>query len=91
MIDCCNADLKSMVSTGLASIASCNYDLVSAANGKKTMNILCIGHGGGSLPLFLASKIQGWDVHIPFSAYAFSEELSMFTLPLLHMLFLKRY
>lgn len=56
--------LKSMVSTGLATIASSNYDLVSAAHGKKTMNILCIGHGGGSLPLFLASKIQGAIVHI---------------------------
>ncbi|XP_031268516.1 uncharacterized protein LOC116126991 [Pistacia vera] len=56
--------LKSMVSTGLATIASCNYDLMSAVHGKKTMNILCIGHGGGSLPLFLASKIQGADVHI---------------------------
>ncbi|KAJ0092820.1 hypothetical protein Patl1_25701 [Pistacia atlantica] len=56
--------LKSMVSTGLATIASCNYDLMSAVHGKKTMNILCIGHGGGSLPLFLASKIQGAFVHI---------------------------
>lgn len=48
-----------MVSTGLATIASCNYDLTNVIKGKKTMNILCIGHGGGSLPLFLASKIQG--------------------------------
>ncbi|KAJ4722798.1 S-adenosyl-L-methionine-dependent methyltransferase superfamily protein [Melia azedarach] len=56
--------LKSMVSTGLATIASCNYDLLSTIHGKKTMNILCIGHGGGSLPLFLASKIQGAVVHI---------------------------
>ncbi|RVW90081.1 hypothetical protein CK203_035873 [Vitis vinifera] len=51
--------LKSVLSVGLASIASCNYDLMNAVNGKKTMNILCIGHGGGSLPLFLASKIKG--------------------------------
>ncbi|RVW20950.1 hypothetical protein CK203_107835 [Vitis vinifera] len=50
--------LKSVLSVGLASIASCNYDLMNAVNGKKTMNILCIGHGGGSLPLFLASKIK---------------------------------
>ncbi|KAF7837419.1 S-adenosyl-L-methionine-dependent methyltransferase superfamily protein [Senna tora] len=56
--------LKSMVSTGLATIASCNYDIISAAQGKKPMHILCIGHGGGSLPLFLASKIQGAIVHI---------------------------
>lgn len=48
-----------MVSVGLATIASCNYDIISALQGKKPMHILCIGHGGGSLPLFLASKIQG--------------------------------
>ncbi|KAJ7955484.1 S-adenosyl-L-methionine-dependent methyltransferase superfamily protein [Quillaja saponaria] len=56
--------VKSMVSVGLATIASCNYDITGAVNGKKTMHILCIGHGGGSLPLFLASKIQGALVHI---------------------------
>ncbi|KAE9455525.1 hypothetical protein C3L33_12576, partial [Rhododendron williamsianum] len=59
--------VKSMVSTGLATLASCNYDLKSAVLGKKVMNILCIGHGGGTLPLFLGSKIQGWKravVHI---------------------------
>ncbi|KAI4318169.1 hypothetical protein L6164_025972 [Bauhinia variegata] len=56
--------LKSMVSAGLATIASCNYDIIYALQGKKTMHILCIGHGGGSLPLFLASKIQGAIVHI---------------------------
>lgn len=28
------------------------------------MKILCIGHGGGSIPLFLASKFRGADVHI---------------------------
>ena len=48
-----------MVSAGLATIASCNNDLVDAIYGKKTIRILCIGHGGGSLPLFLATKIQG--------------------------------
>ncbi|KAF2314059.1 hypothetical protein GH714_021809 [Hevea brasiliensis] len=51
--------LKSMVSVGMTTIASCNYDFVDAVYGKKQMRILCIGHGGGSLPLFLASKIQG--------------------------------
>ncbi|KDP33318.1 hypothetical protein JCGZ_12867 [Jatropha curcas] len=56
--------LKSMVSVGLTTIASCNYDLVDAVSGRKTMRILCIGHGGGSLPLFLASKIQGAVVDI---------------------------
>ena len=47
------------MSVGLATVASCNYDIISALQGKKPMNILCIGHGGGSLPLFLASKIPG--------------------------------
>lgn len=55
--------LKSMVSAGLASL-SCNYDLESCAYGKNTMMVLCIGHGGGSLPLFLASKIPGAIIHI---------------------------
>lgn len=52
-----------MISAGLATI-SCNYDIRSAILGKKTMNVLCIGHGGGSIPLFLASQIQGALVHI---------------------------
>ncbi|XP_058101444.1 uncharacterized protein LOC131245777 [Magnolia sinica] len=56
--------LKSMVSAGLASLASCNYDFIGAVCGKKIMRVLCIGHGGGSLPLFLASKIQGAVVHV---------------------------
>uniref|UniRef100_M1BFQ0 Uncharacterized protein n=1 Tax=Solanum tuberosum TaxID=4113 RepID=M1BFQ0_SOLTU len=51
--------VKSMVSAGLATIASCKFDLESAVCGRKPMKILCIGHGGGSIPLFLASKIQG--------------------------------
>ncbi|XP_071736315.1 uncharacterized protein [Rutidosis leptorrhynchoides] len=50
--------LKSMVSAGLASIL-CNYDLLSCVYGTNTLKVLCIGHGGGSLPLFLASKIPG--------------------------------
>ncbi|XP_023922822.2 uncharacterized protein LOC112034246 [Quercus suber] len=56
--------LKSMVSVGLSTIASCGYDIINAVHGKKTMNILCIGHGGGSLPLFLASKIKGAVINI---------------------------
>ncbi|KAG6664629.1 hypothetical protein CIPAW_02G107000 [Carya illinoinensis] len=57
--------LKSMLSAGLATIASCSYDIIEkAVHGKKTMNILCIGHGGGSLPLFLASKIKGALIHV---------------------------
>ncbi|PSS35636.1 Methyltransferase-like protein [Actinidia chinensis var. chinensis] len=56
--------LKSMVSAGLATLASCNYNLERAVLGKNVMKILCIGHGGGSLPLFLASMIQGAVIHI---------------------------
>lgn len=51
--------LKSMVAVGLSTIASCGFNLSAAVHGKTSMRILCIGHGGGSLPLFLASKIQG--------------------------------
>lgn len=53
--------MKSMVSDGLATIASCQFDIESSVCGRKPMKILCIGHGGGSIPLFLASKIQGLD------------------------------
>ncbi|XP_065031794.1 uncharacterized protein LOC135581610 isoform X2 [Musa acuminata AAA Group] len=56
--------LKSMVSTGLTALASSGYDLSGAVTGKRSMKILCVGHGGGSLPLFLASKIKGASVHI---------------------------
>ncbi|RWW87449.1 hypothetical protein BHE74_00003725 [Ensete ventricosum] len=51
--------LKSMVSAGLTALASSGYDLSGAVTGKRSMKILCVGHGGGSLPLFLASKIKG--------------------------------
>lgn len=56
--------LKSMLSAGLATIASCDYNLKNVATGNESMRILCIGHGGGSLPLFLGSKIQGAMVDI---------------------------
>ncbi|URD97896.1 hypothetical protein MUK42_29756 [Musa troglodytarum] len=56
--------LKSMVSAGLTALASSGYDLSGAVTGKRSMKILCVGHGGGSLPLFLASKIKGASVHI---------------------------
>ncbi|GAB2295303.1 hypothetical protein Dimus_029476 [Dionaea muscipula] len=55
---------KSMVSVGLVSLASCKYTLRNAARGKETMRVLCIGHGGGSLPLFLANTIRGAIVDI---------------------------
>ncbi|XP_078427796.1 S-adenosyl-L-methionine-dependent methyltransferases superfamily protein [Wolffia australiana] len=51
--------LKSMLSAGLSTLTSLGFDLPGAILGSKTMRILCIGHGGGSLPLFLASKLQG--------------------------------
>lgn len=73
-----------MVSTGLATIASCNYDLLSTIHGKKTMNILCIGHGGGSLPLFLASKIQGWDGSLTFSVCGFLKSYQSMTRKKMH-------
>jgi hypothetical protein len=52
-------DVKSMVSAGLTALASSSFDLLQAVLGKKSMNILCVGHGGGTIPLFLASKIKG--------------------------------
>ncbi|KAF6156414.1 hypothetical protein GIB67_009072 [Kingdonia uniflora] len=56
--------LKSMISVGLATIASSNFNFMNAVHGEKPLRVLCIGHGGGSLPLFLASKIHGAIVHI---------------------------
>jgi len=56
---CCLLDLKSMVSAGLASLASSSYDLAGAVAGRRALNVLCLGHGGGNLPLFVASKIKG--------------------------------
>lgn len=56
--------VKSMVSAGLAALPCCSYDLPQAVSGENTMKILCIGHGGGSIPLFLASKFRGAAVHI---------------------------
>ncbi|XP_076899439.1 uncharacterized protein LOC143553298 [Bidens hawaiensis] len=50
--------LRSMISAGLTSL-SCNCDMLSSVYGKTCMKILCIGHGGGSLPLFLARKVPG--------------------------------
>lgn len=55
------ADVKSMISAGLATVTSCNYELMkNAVLGKQNLNVLCIGHGGGSIPLFLASEIKGY-------------------------------
>lgn len=48
-----------MVSAGLSAISCSTFDLYSAVHGNTPMRILCVGHGGGSLPLFLASKLKG--------------------------------
>ncbi|KAL8211447.1 hypothetical protein R6Q57_005884 [Mikania cordata] len=50
--------LKSMVSVGLTSLL-CNCEMLTSVYGKTSMKVLCIGHGGGSLPLFLAYKLPG--------------------------------
>ncbi|CAN6240111.1 unnamed protein product, partial [Urochloa humidicola] len=57
-------DVKSMVSAGLTTLPCSSYDLPEAASGQDNMKILCIGHGGGNLPLFLASKFRGASIHI---------------------------
>ncbi|KAJ4827962.1 hypothetical protein Tsubulata_009490 [Turnera subulata] len=51
--------LNGMASLGLTTIASCGYDLSKATTGNETLRILCIGLGGGSLPLILANAIRG--------------------------------
>ncbi|GLJ53861.1 hypothetical protein SUGI_1150150 [Cryptomeria japonica] len=51
--------VKSMISTGLTTLASTSFDLRHAISGSQKMRILCIGSGGGTIPLFLASKIKG--------------------------------
>ncbi|KAK3144289.1 hypothetical protein QOZ80_4AG0311050 [Eleusine coracana subsp. coracana] len=56
--------VKSMVSAGLTALPSSSYDLSRAASGQNSMKILCVGHGGGTLPLFLASKFKGAEIHI---------------------------
>lgn len=56
--------LKSLISAGFTTLASCNYKLAEVARGERIMRVLCIGHGGGSLPLFLASEIKGAVVDI---------------------------
>jgi hypothetical protein len=48
-----------MVSAGLTALSCCSFDVPRAVSEHNTMKILCIGHGGGSIPLFLASKFKG--------------------------------
>jgi hypothetical protein len=52
-----------MVSAGLTALPCASYDLPEAVSGQNNMKILCIGHGGGNLPLFLASKFRGKHYH----------------------------
>ncbi|KAK9162565.1 hypothetical protein Syun_003467 [Stephania yunnanensis] len=47
-----------MISVGLASIASNTCDFRKAVHGENTLPVLCIGHRGGSLPLFLPTREQ---------------------------------
>ncbi|KAK9098689.1 hypothetical protein Syun_025734 [Stephania yunnanensis] len=47
-----------MISVGSATIASSTCDFRKVVYGEKTLRVLCIGHGGGSLPLFLPTKEQ---------------------------------
>ncbi|KAH7429861.1 hypothetical protein KP509_09G068900 [Ceratopteris richardii] len=56
--------LKSMISVGLSSIHCGGFDLDFVAKGERTMRCLCIGLGGGSLPIFLANKLQGCHVDV---------------------------
>lgn len=56
--------LKSMASIGLASVSCAGLDLEHIAKGEKQMRCLCVGLGGGSLPLFLANKMQGCFVEV---------------------------
>lgn len=56
--------LKSMVSIGLATVSCAGLDLELVAEGKKQMQTLCIGLGGGSLPLFLVNKMPGCFVEV---------------------------
>ena len=53
-----------MVSTGLTTLASASFDLKSAVSGAQKMRILCIGNGGGTIPLFLASEIKGAHIDV---------------------------
>lgn len=53
------ADLKSMVSVGLSSVSCAGLNLELVAKGLNEMKCLCIGLGGGSLPLFLTNQLQG--------------------------------
>jgi hypothetical protein len=53
------ADVKSMLSVGLTTMSLAGYSLEQVTQRSRDMRILCIGLGGGSLPLFLAHNLPG--------------------------------
>lgn len=53
------ADVKSMISVGLSTMSLVGLNLEQVASRRKQIRILCIGLGGGSLPLFLAHNLPG--------------------------------
>jgi len=60
--------VKSVIPAGLTTMASCNFDIISAVQGKEKMHILCIGHDGGSLPLFLP-QLELWGSQLAHSRH----------------------
>lgn len=56
------ADVKSMLSVGLSTISLAGYNLDQVTHRTRNMRILCVGLGGGSLPLFLAHNLPGMHV-----------------------------
>ncbi|BBN10926.1 hypothetical protein MPTK1_5g07620 [Marchantia polymorpha subsp. ruderalis] len=51
--------VKSLISAGLAAVSFAGLDVELVATGLQKMRILCIGLGGGTLPLFLAHYLPG--------------------------------
>ncbi|KAG0568054.1 hypothetical protein KC19_7G182900 [Ceratodon purpureus] len=51
--------VKSMLSVGLTTMSLASYSLEQVTHRSMDMRILCIGLGGGSLPLFLAHNLPG--------------------------------
>ncbi|KAG6547958.1 hypothetical protein Mapa_010779 [Marchantia paleacea] len=51
--------VKSLISVGLAAVSFAGLDVRLVATGLHKMRILCIGLGGGTLPLFLVHNLPG--------------------------------
>ncbi|KAL2651772.1 hypothetical protein R1flu_019900 [Riccia fluitans] len=51
--------VKSLISCGLTALSLGGLDLKPVVSGLRQIRILCIGLGGGTLPLFLAHNLQG--------------------------------